>query len=209
MGFFNAQDFPFPSFVAYTLSVIFVCNVVIFSLLAAALASGPGAYSSFLAIPIGVGLIASIIVLLYCVHRMKYPDWDVNRTRNLVTFGALSSVSLINSLTLIVRIPASLQGSLETDFSGIPHSLAALSTVVTVSCLSTLIAFFGFYVCQNELPIVRVRDTLTCAQQVPRKPSNTVISLYRQPALDLFQGGTEMKAIPPRTTYDDWPSIPI
>ncbi|KAG6861727.1 hypothetical protein C0995_012731 [Termitomyces sp. Mi166 len=94
MGLLNTHDFPFPSFAAYALSVISVSNTVIFSLLAAALASGAGTYSSFLVTPIGGALVASITVLLYCVHRVKYPERDADRTCNLVTFAALGSVNL-------------------------------------------------------------------------------------------------------------------
>jgi len=44
---------------------------------------------------------------------------------------------------LILRIPGDDSGSLETDFSGIPHPRATVVAVVVVSCFATMIGQYS------------------------------------------------------------------
>ncbi|KAF8061469.1 hypothetical protein FPV67DRAFT_280552 [Lyophyllum atratum] len=205
MGIFYTHDFPFPSFAAYTLGFIFIFNTTIFVLLAVSLATGPGAYSSFQATPMGVTLMAHIIIGFSLLHRVRYPEREANKLRSLMTFSAVSSVSLINSMILLVRIPSSPQGCLETDFSGLPNPRMAVHAIAILSCFATCAAFLGLYVSHHELPPIRIMKDVKTAS-VLRRPSSTVISLYRSPA----PAGEVSKGPSPLTnTYDNWTSIPV
>jgi len=207
MGIFYTHDFPFPAFVAYTLGVIFTFNTVVFVLLAVSLAAGSAAYSSFQATPMGVVLMAHIILGFSLLHRIRRPEREANKLRSLMTFSAISSINLINSMIFIVRLPSSSQGNLEADFAGLPNPRMAVHAVVIISCFATCAAFLGLYVSQHELPPIRIMKDVKTAP-VSRRPSSTVISLYRQPAFP----ATETASKNPRplaNAYDNWTTIPV
>lgn len=207
MGIFYTHDFPFPSFADYTLGAIFIFNTIVFVVLAVSLASGSGAYSSFQATPMGVVLMAHIITGLSVLHRIRRPEREANKLRSLMTFSTISSVNLINSMIFIVRIPPSAQGSLEIDVSGLPNPRMAVHAVVIVSCFATCAAFLGLYVSQHELPPIRIMKDVKTAP-VSRRPSSTVISLYREPAPPA-ENEMAKNPSPLANSYDNWTTIPV
>ncbi|GLB35295.1 hypothetical protein LshimejAT787_0208600 [Lyophyllum shimeji] len=209
MGIFYTHEFPFPSFAAYTLGVIFMFNTGVFLLLAVSLATGSGAYSSFQANPMGVVLMAHIVIGFYFLHRVRRPEREANKLRSLMTFSAISSINLINSMMLIVRIPSSAQGNLEADFAGLPNPRMSVHAAVILSCFATCGAFLGLYVSQHELPPIRLMKDVKTAP-VSRRPSSTVISLYRQPVPPPTATETATKTRPlVNSTYDNWTTIPV
>ncbi|KAF5387062.1 hypothetical protein D9615_001791 [Tricholomella constricta] len=188
--------------------MIFVLNTIIFVLLAVSLGAGTGAYSSFQATPMGVVLISQIILGFYFLHRIRRPQRESNKLRSLMTFSALCSTTLINSMVLIIRLPSSPQGSLETDFSGLPDPRMAVHAVAIVSCFATFASSLGLYVCHHELPPIRITSDVKTAPVV-RRPSSTVISLYRQPVLAPLSTEENYKGSALNNTHDNWTTIPV
>ncbi|RDB24169.1 hypothetical protein Hypma_008844 [Hypsizygus marmoreus] len=209
---FYTHDFPFPTFTAYALSIIFFLYSIVFALLTASLATGSGPYSSFQAAPMGIVLIAFIIIAFYILHRVRRPYQEANRPRSMMTFSALCPVSLINSLMFIIRIPSSGEGNLQSDFSGLPNPGIAAYAAMVISCLATFVVFLGFYVVYQELPPIKLRKDTPPAprpQENTFGPSMSTNSYYTPSFKNPGPSGTAEKQRPLQTTYDHWTEIPV